>query len=152
MKKQGYVLFLALLAVAALLPGSVAGETGGGEISLECSVNEPHSELYEQMLERNASLGEYYEQACPEFLENMPPETRVHVYGMPLSRHQDSDNVTFVPPGKQVAIGIASPVISVWGVPIALVTIVIPGLVVLGILTLLAVAWFAQKRVRNRKE
>ncbi|MCK9306834.1 MAG: hypothetical protein M0P17_04835 [Methanoculleus sp.] len=152
MKKQGYVLFLALLAVAALLPGSAAGETGGGEISIECSLNESHSEIYERMLEQNASLGEYYEQACPGLLEDMSPEVRAHVYGMPMSRHLDCDNVTFVPPEKQVAIGIASPVISVWGVPIALVTIVIPGLVVLGIFILLAVAWFALKRIRNRKE
>ncbi len=58
MKKQGYVLFLALLAVAALLPGSTAGETGGGEIPIECSLSVPHSETYERMLEQNASLGE----------------------------------------------------------------------------------------------
>ncbi|MCK9278922.1 MAG: hypothetical protein M0P22_12635 [Methanoculleus sp.] len=149
MKKQGYVLFLALLAVAALLPGSAAGETGGGEIPIECSLNEPHSEIYERMLEQNASLGEYYEQACPGLLEDMPPEVRAHVYNMPMSRHLDCDNVTFVPPGKRAAIGIASPVISVCGVPIALVTPVTPGLVVLA---LLAVAWFALKWIRNRKE
>jgi len=148
MKKQGYVLFLTLFAVAALLPGSAAG----GEIPLNYSFNESHAEIYQQMLERNASVGEYYEQVCPEFLENMPLEVRAHVYSIPLSRHQDSDNGTFVPPGKRVSIGIASPVILVCGVPISLVTIVIPGLVVLGTLALLAVAWFALKWVRNRKE
>jgi len=146
MKKQGYVLFLALLAVAALLPGSTAGETGGGEIPIECSLSVPHSEIYERMLEQNASLGEYYEQACPEFLESMPPELRAHVYSMPMSRHLDCDNVTLVPPGKRVAIGIASPVISVCGVPIALVTIVIPG-----ILILLAGALLIRERIRNGK-
>jgi hypothetical protein len=141
MKKQGYVLFLALLAVAALLPGSAAGET-----AIEYSFNESHSEIYEQMLERNASVGEYYERICPEFLENMPPETRAHLYSVPLSRHQDSDNRTFVPPEKQVAIGIASPVIMVCGVPIALVTIVAIGL---AILILLVGALLVRERIRN---
>ncbi|PKL62095.1 MAG: hypothetical protein CVV31_07865 [Methanomicrobiales archaeon HGW-Methanomicrobiales-2] len=141
MKKQGYVLFLALLAVAALLPGSVAGD-----LPCEYSFNESHSEIYERMLEQNASLGEYYEQACPAFLEGMPPEVRAHVYGMPMSRHLDCNNVTFVPPGKQVAIGIASPGDA---------GKVGPGILALfgiGTLILLAVAWFALKQVRNRKE
>jgi len=144
MKKQGYVLLLALLAAISLAPGSAAGE-----IPLECSVNEPHSELYEQMLERNASLGEYYEQACPGLLEDMPPEVRAHVYDMPMSRHLDCENGTFVPPGKRVAIGIASPVISVCGVPVVLVAI---GLAALGILILLATISLVRERVRSKKE
>jgi hypothetical protein len=152
MKKQGYVLFLALLAVAALLPGSAAGETGGGEIPLECSLSVPHSEIYERMLEQNASLGEYYEQACPEFLEDMPPEVRAHVYSTPMSRHLDCDNVTFVPPEKQVAIGIASPGDAGEAWHVALYSIGILVLFGIGILALLAVAWFALKRIRNRKE
>ncbi|NMA10341.1 MAG: hypothetical protein GX932_04900, partial [Methanomicrobiales archaeon] len=76
MKKQSYVLFLALFAVAALLPGSAAG----GEIPINYSFDESHAEIYERMLEQNASVGEYYERACPEFLEGMPPETRAHLY------------------------------------------------------------------------
>jgi hypothetical protein len=146
MKKQGYVLLLVLLAVAALVPGPVLGETVGRQIPIEYSFNESHSEIYEQMLEQNASMGEYYEQVCPGLLEDMPPEVRAHVYSMPMSRHLDCDNVTFVPPGKRVAIGIASPGGS---------GKVGPGILTLcgvGILILLAGAWFALKRVRNRRE
>jgi hypothetical protein len=145
MKKQSYMLFLTLFAVAVLLPGSAAG----GEIPLNYSFNESHAEIYQQMLERNASVGEYYEQVCPEFLESMPPEVRAHVYSIPLSRHLDCENGTFVPPGKRVSIGIASPVISVCGVPVALVTI---GLAALGILILLAGALLVRERLRIRKE
>jgi len=103
------------------------------------------------MLEQNASVGEYYERICPEFLESMPPEVRAHVYNTTMSRHLDWDNGTFVPPGKRVAIGIASPVISVCGVPIAPVTIVIRGLVVLGILALLAGVLLIRQRIRSGK-
>ncbi|MCM2465643.1 hypothetical protein [Methanoculleus oceani] len=151
MKKQGYVLFLALLAVAALLPGSAAG----GEIPLDCSFNESHSEIYERMLEQNASLGEYYEQVCPEFLESMPPELRAHVYNTTMLRHQPPGaDGEFVPPLKmgKVAIATASPVISVCGVPILIVGIVILGLVGLGILALLAAACLVRERFRSGKE
>ncbi|WP_155937270.1 hypothetical protein [Methanoculleus sp. MH98A] len=148
MNKKGYVLLLALLAVAALLPGSVAG----GEIPINYSFNESHAEIYERMLERNASVGEYYERACPEFLESMPPETRAHLYNTAMPRHRPPGaDGEFVPPlitGK-VAIATASPVTSVCGVPIALVTI---GLAVLGILILLAAISLILERFRNRNE
>lgn len=144
MKKQGYVLLLALLAAISLVPGPAAGET-----AIEYSFDESHAEIYERMLEQNASLGEYYEQACPEFLEGMPPEVRAHVYDMPMSRHLDCENVTFVPPGKQVAIAIASPVIPVCSVPVALVIL---GLAGIGILILLAGVLLVLKRVGSKKE
>lgn len=144
MKIRGYVL-LALLAAISLVPGPAAG----GEISINYSFDESHAEIYQQMLERNASVGEYYEQVCPEFLESMPPEVRAHVYDMPLSRHQGSDNGTFVPPGKRVAIGIASPVIPVWGVPVTLATIVLAAL---GIFILLAGTLLVRECIRGRKE
>lgn len=101
MKKQGCLLFLALLAVAALLPGSAAGEAAGREIPIEYSFNESHSLIYQQTLEQNATLGEYYERVCPEFLESMPPELRAHVYNTTMARPQapDGDRV-FVPPGN----------------------------------------------------
>ncbi len=147
MKKRGNLLLLVLLAVAALAPLPATGETVGGEVSFEYSFNESHSLIYEQMLEQNASLGEYYEQVCPEFLESMPPEVRAHVYNTTMPRHQPpgADGV-FVPPlimGK-VAVATASPVISVSGVHI--------GLIGVGILALLAAAWLVLQRVRNRKE
>lgn len=142
------MLLLALLAVAACLPGPVTGETGG-EIRLEYSFNESHSEIYRQMLEQNASIGEYYEPVCPEFLESMPPETRAHVYDMPMSRHLASENRTFVPPERRVAIAIASPAISVCGVPVTPVTVGLAGIV---ILALLAAASLLRQRGRNRKE
>ena len=108
------------------------------------------------MLEQNASLGEYYEQVCPEFLESMPPEVRAHVYDtndttMPRHRECDADGACG-PPGKQSAIGIASPGGSgeAWSVARAgLGTLILVGI---GILTLLAVAWLILQRVRNRKE
>ncbi len=56
------------------------------------------------------------------------------------------------PPGKQSAIGIASPSGSgeAWSVARAgLGTLILVGI---GILTLLAVAWLILQRVRNRKE
>ena len=145
MKIHGYVLLLALLAAISLSPGSAAG----GEIPINCSFDETHAVIYERMLEQNASLGEYYEQACPEFLESMPPEVRAHVYDMPMSRHLDCANATFVPPGKRVAIAIASPVIPVWGVPVTLATIVLAAL---GIFILLAGALLVRERIRGRKE
>lgn len=153
MEKQGYLLFLALLAVAALLPLPVAGEATDSQVRINCSFNESHSEIYQQMLERNASLGEYYERICPGFLEGMPPELRAHLYNMTMLRHEPPcGDRTFVPPlvtGK-VAIATASPVISVCGVPIALVAIVILGLVGIGILALLAAACLIRERSRNR--
>jgi len=148
MKKQGYVLFLALLTTISLVPSSAAG----GEIPINYSFNESHAEIYQQMLERNASVGEYYEMVCPEFLESMPPETRAHVYSMPLSRHLDSDNRTFVPPGKRVSIGIASPVISICGVPISLATIITIGLAGIGILALLVAVFLVREHIRSGKE
>ena len=148
MKKQGYVLLLALLAPISLVPGSAAG----GEIPINYSFNESHAEIYPQMLERNASVGEYYERICPEFLESMPPETRAHLYNttMPWHRFSGADG-EFVPPlitGK-VAIATASPVISVCGVPVVLVAI---GLAGIGILALITVALLVRERIRNGKE
>ena len=141
MTKQGYVLLLALLAVAALLPGSAAEE-----IPIEYSFNESHSQIYEQMLERNATLGEYYEQVCPEFLASMPPEVRAHVYTTTMSRHRDlAADREFVPPlvrGK-IAVAAAPSVFSVSGIHV--------GLIGIGILALLAAAWFVRERLRNRR-
>ncbi len=149
------MLLLALLAIVTLLPGSAAGETRGGEITIECSFNESHSEIYERMLERNASLGEYYERICPEFLESMPPESRALLYNTTMARHQPPGaDGEFVPPLKmgKVAIATASPVIAVCGVPIALVAIVIIGLAGIGILALLAAACLVRERIRSGKE
>ncbi|WP_054848367.1 hypothetical protein [Methanoculleus chikugoensis] len=103
------------------------------------------------MLEQNASVGEYYEQVCPpEFLESMPPpEVRAHLYNTTMARHGDlASGREFVPPGKQVAIAIASPVIPVCGVPVALVTIVLAAL---GILILLAGVLLVRERIRSGK-
>ncbi|BBL67601.1 hypothetical protein [Methanoculleus chikugoensis] len=145
MVKHGYVLLLALLAAISLVPGSAAG----GEIPINYSFNESHAEIYERMLEQNASVGEYYEQVCPEFLESMPPEVRAHLYNTTMARHGDlASGREFVPPGKQVAIAIASPVIPVCGVPVALVTIVLAAL---GILILLAGVLLVRERIRSGK-
>lgn len=138
------LLLLVLLAVLTLVPGPVSGETPGQQIAIECSFNESHSLIYQQMLEQNASIGEYYEQVCPEFLESMPPETRAHVYNTTMLRHE--------PPGKRSAIGIASPVISVCGVPVSLAGIGTLVLIGIGILALLTAAWLIRQRARNRKE
>mgnify|MGYP000919446461 CR=1 FL=1 len=132
------LLLLALLAVLTLVPGPVQGEIPGQQIAIECSFNGSESWVYEQMLEQNASVGEYYERICPEFLESMPPEVRAHVYNTTMVRHE--------PPGKRVAIGVASPVISVYGVSIHLAgigTLALPGIV---ILALLAAAWLIRKK------
>ncbi len=141
------LLLLALLAVLTLVPGPVLGEAASREIPIEYSFNESHTLIYQQMLEQNASIGEYYEQVCPEFLEGMPPEVRAHVYNTTMLRHEPpgGDRV-LVPPlvtGK-VAVARAPSVISVCGVHI--------GLIGAGILGLLAVAWLILQRVRNRKE
>ena len=150
MKKQSYVLFLALFAVAALLPGSAAG----GEIPINYSFDESHAEIYERMLEQNASVGEYYERACPEFLEGMPPETRAHLYNTTMRGYHDlaSDRMVFVPPGKQVSIGMASPVLGVCGVPVPLYTIGLLALFGVVILALLAVVALVLERVCKKKE
>ena len=145
--KQGYLLLLILLTVFALVPGPVSGEAAGREIPIEYSFNESHSQIYERMLEQNATLGEYYEQVCPEFLESMPPEVRAHVYNTTMLRHEPpgGDRV-LVPPlvrGK-VAIAAAPSVFSVSGMHF--------GLIGAGILGLLAAAWLIRQRVRNRKE
>ncbi|HOI13328.1 MAG TPA: hypothetical protein PLG75_05690 [Methanoculleus sp.] len=147
--KKDTVLILTLLAVAVLLPGAAAGET-----SIECSFNESHAEVYEQMLAENATLGEYYERVCPEFLESMPPETRAHLYSTTMRGYRDlaSDRVVFVPPGKQVAIGIASPVLGVCGVPVPLYSAGFLALFGVVILALLAAVALVLKRVRKKKE
>ncbi|KAF5072899.1 MAG: hypothetical protein PHX88_01850 [Methanoculleus horonobensis] len=151
MKKQGYVLLLALLAAISLVPGSAAG----GEIPINYSFNESHAEIYQQMLEQNASVGEYYEQVCPEFLESMPPETRAHLYNTTMARQRPPGaDGEFVPPlimGK-VAIATASPVTSVCGVPIPIVGIAILGLAGIIILALLAAVALILERIRNRNE
>lgn len=137
-------LLFALLVVITLMPEPAAGR----EIPIEYSFNESHPQIYEQMLERNATLGEYYEQVCPEFLESMPPEVRAHVYNTTMSRSRDlAADREFVPPlvrGK-IAVATASPVISVGGVRI-------DRLIGVGILTLLAVAGLVWQRLQNRKE
>jgi hypothetical protein len=143
--KMDMVSILALLAVAALLPGSIAGE-------LFIAFNESHAEIYQQMLAENASVGEYYERVCPEFLEGMPPETRAHLYSTPISRHLDCDTVTFVPPEKQVAIGMASPGPGVCGVPVPLYTIGLLALFGVVILALLAAVALVLERVCKKKE
>lgn len=148
--KKNTVLILALLAVAALLPGAAAGET-----SIEYSFNESHAEVYEQMLAENASVGEYYERVCPEFLESMPPETRAHLYSTTMRGYRDlaSDSrVVFVPPEKQVAIGMASPVLGVCGVPVPLYSVGLLALFGVVILALLAAAALVLKRVSSKKE
>ncbi len=118
--KMDMVSILALLAVAALLPGSIAGE-------LFIAFNESHAEIYQQMLAENASVGEYYERVCPEFLEGMPPE-------------------------KQVAIGMASPGPGVCGVPVPLYTIGLLALFGVVILALLAAVALVLERVCKKKE
>lgn len=138
------LLLLVMLVVLTLVPGLVSGEAVGREVAIECSFNESDSLVYERMLAQNASVGEYYEQVCPEFLESMPPETRAHVYNTSMLRHE--------PPGKRSAIGIASPVISVCGVSISLAGIGTLALIGIVILVLLAAVWFIRQRVRNRKE
>lgn len=146
MKKQGYVLLPALLAIAALLPLSVAGETVGGEIPIECPFNESHSLIYRQMLEQNASVGEYYEQVCPGFLEDMPPEVRSHLYNTTMLRHEPpGSGRVFVPPlaTGRVALATAPSVFSVTGVHI--------GLIGLAILVLLAAACLVRERIRRKK-
>ncbi|MDD4566447.1 hypothetical protein L21_2171 [Methanoculleus chikugoensis] len=150
MKKQSYVLFLALFAVAALLPGSAAG----GEIPINYSFDESHAEIYERMLEQNASVGEYYERACPEFLEGMPPETRAHLYNTTMARQRPPGaDGEFVPPLKmgKVAIATASPVVSVCGVPIQIVGVAILGLAGIVILALLVAVALVLERVRKKE-
>ncbi len=139
MKIRGYVLLLALLAAISLVPGSAAG----GEIPINYSFNTSHAEIYERMLEQNASLGEYYEQVCPEFLEGMPPEARARVYNTTMFRHEPHDaERIFVPPlvTGRVAVATAPSVFSVAGVHVV-------GLAGIVILAVLAAAWF----IRNRK-
>lgn len=149
MKKQRYVLILVLLAVAALLPGATAAEA-----SITCPFNESHSLIYRQMLAENASVGEYYELVCPEFLEGMPPETRVHLYNTAMRGYHDlaSDRMIFVPPGKQVAIAVASPVLVVCGVPVLLYSIGLLALFGVVILALLAAVALVLERVCKKKE
>lgn len=141
------LLFLVIWTFFILVPGPVSGETADSQIAIECSFNGSHSQIYEQMLERNASVGEYYEEVCPEFLENMPLEVRAHVYNTTMSRYRDlAADREFVPPlvrGK-IAIATASPVISMSRVHI--------GLIGVGILTLLAVAWLVRQRLHGRKK
>ncbi len=143
MKKQRYVPILVLLAVAIFLPGLVTGEMGSGEPLFNYSFDESHSLIYQQMLEQNASVGEYYERVCPEFLEDMPPEVKAHLYNTTMKGYQE-----FVPPGKRVAVAIASPVMSVCGVPIPLAII---GLAGIGILALFAAFYLIRERIRNGK-
>ncbi|WP_332449038.1 hypothetical protein [Methanoculleus sp.] len=148
--KMETVLILALLTVAALLPGTAAGET-----PIECPFDEAHAEVYEQMLAENASVGEYYERVCPEFLESMPPETRAHLYNTALDGyHRDlaSERVVFVPPEKQVAIGMASAGLGICGVPVLLYTVGILTLFSLVILALLAAVALVLERVLKKKE
>lgn len=147
MKIRGYALLLALLAAVSLAPGSAAGE-----ISINYSFNESHAEIHQQMLERNASFGEYYEQVCPEYLESMPPDVRAHLYSTTMARYGDlASGREFVPPLEigNVAITTASPVISVFGVPVTLVTL---GLAALGILILLTGVLLVRERLRDRNK
>ncbi|WP_292527343.1 hypothetical protein [Methanoculleus sp.] len=132
------LLFLVIWTFFILVPGPVLGESPGQQIAIEYSFNESHVRIYEQMLAQNASVGEYYERVCPEFLEGMSPETRAHAYNTTMARHE--------PPGKQAAIGVASPVISVCGVPTHLAgigTLALVGIVILG---LLAAIWLIRKK------
>ncbi|MFA7562421.1 MAG: hypothetical protein WCY70_03180, partial [Methanoculleus sp.] len=98
--------------------------------------------------------GEYYEQVCPEFLEGMPPETRAHLYNTTMRGYHDlaSDRMIFVPPGKQVAIAVASPVLVVCGVPILFYSIGLLALFGLVILVLLAAVALVLERVCKKKE
>ena len=148
--KKKTVLLLVLLAVAALLPGTAAG----GEIPINYTFNGSNAEVYQQMLAENASVGEYYEQVCPEFLEGMPPEMRAHLYNTTMRGYHDlaSDRMVFVPPGKQVSIGMASPVLVVCGVPILLSSIGLLALFGVVILALLAVVALVLERVCKKKE
>ncbi|MDD2472670.1 MULTISPECIES: hypothetical protein [unclassified Methanoculleus] len=95
------LLLLALLAVLTSVPGLVFEETAGQQLAVECPFNESHALVYQRILEQNASVGEYYEMTCPEFLESMPPETRAHLYNTTMRGPRDiaADRV-FVPPGK----------------------------------------------------
>ncbi len=107
------------------------------------------------MLAENASVGEYYERVCPEFLESMPPETRAHLYSTTMRGYRDlaSDNrVVFVPPEKQVAIGMASPVLGVCGVPVPLYSVWLLALFGVVILALLAAAALVLERFRKKEE
>ena len=62
MKKT--VLILALLAVAALLPGPAAGETSIG-------FNESDAQVYKQVPAENPSVGEYYWITASKFSHNV---------------------------------------------------------------------------------
>ena len=85
----------------AVIPSAVGVDIGCGMIAVECPFNESHELVYQRILEQNASVGEYYEMTCPEFLESMPPETRAHLYNTTMRGPRDiaADRV-FVPPGK----------------------------------------------------